>query len=82
MAEKTLFLFNIFTFIPLPALIPSLPSRPSFPWVWKEKNYLMVMSRKEDEKNSRKRKRKTTILNATSVTLISYLILHLFLYTI
>ena len=35
------------------------------------------MSRKENVKNSRKSKRKTTILNATSVTLISYLILHL-----
>ena len=42
----------------------------------------MAMSRKEDEKNSRKRKPKTTILNATSVILITYLILHLFFYTI
>ena len=31
--ERALFLINIFTFIPFPALIPSLPSRPSFPWV-------------------------------------------------
>ena len=42
----------------------------------------MVMSRKENKKNLRKRKRKTTILKATSVILISYLILHLFSYTI
>ena len=42
----------------------------------------MVMNRKEDEKNSRKRKRKTTILNVTSVVFISYLILHLFFYPI
>ena len=42
----------------------------------------MVMSRKEDEKNSRKRKRETTILNATLVVFISYLILHLFFYNI